>query len=346
MKKMFAVALWAVYLFIKYVDDTNFYVEALAQGMRWEHGQLLWTEEKEEEDKREGLSDSRRTLNVLLDVANSVYTFVKFTGDLPEDHDDGKCPMLDLSVWKESIGDQEIVKHAYYEKPCASQMVIMWDSAVPDRMKITTLSQEGVRRMRNCGLTSSSSDRAKVMSDLMMKMRRSGYNGKMRGMVLECALVGYYRMRRNEEAGVRRVNRPMKEGLAEREIQKIVGKTEWVRNTNKSKTATKPVGGGRKGWKSYKDRISKKEENDKVNRHNDDDPKGRQNMKETRIEGVVFVPFTPRGTLVRELQAREDLFSKLHGLSKVKFVERGDKLTDQLVRMDPWAGFGCGKANC
>ena len=108
-------------------------------------------------------------------------------------------------------------------------MVIMSESAVPDRMKVVTLSQEGVRRMRNCGITCTAEDRSRVLSDLMRKMMRSGYGEKQRRMVLECAVVGYYRMRMNQRNGGRRVNRPMSEGKEEREVMKIVGKTEWKR---------------------------------------------------------------------------------------------------------------------
>ena len=51
MKVMFAVAAWALYLFVKYVDDNNLYVEALEPGMTWEKGALIWTKEKEISDK-------------------------------------------------------------------------------------------------------------------------------------------------------------------------------------------------------------------------------------------------------------------------------------------------------
>ena len=136
----------------------------------------------------------------------------------------------------------------------------MWESAISDRIKIVTLSQEGVRRMRNCGLSTSAEDRAAVMSDLMTKMRRSGYGVKMRNMVLDCSLVGYYRMRKTEEEGGRKVNRPMSEGKIEREVQKVIGKTEWMNSKGKKESEKKEkegeTCGGRfrgrssKGWKN------------------------------------------------------------------------------------------------
>ena len=66
-----------------------------------------------------------------------------------------------------------------------------------------------------------------------------------------------------------------------------------------------------------------------------------------RIEGIVFVPCTPRGVLVKELQLREDKFAKLHGLKRVKFVEKGGlKISEQIVKKDPWANKEFGRPEC
>ena len=336
LKVMIGIAMWAVYLLIKYVDDCNLFMEALAKGVRWEGGKMIWTAEQEELDEKEGLSDGRRTMAVLLDMANSIYPYVQFTGDLQENHGDNKCPMLDLSTWKErevdltsNKGYREVVKHEFYQKPCASQLVIMAESAMPERVKIVTLSQEGVRRQRNCAPSISPESRANILSDLMGKMRRSGYNEKTRRNVITSAITGYYRMRKVEKEGGRRVNRPLEEGLEKRERDKVVGKTAWF---------------GRR-----KTNISINKIKVQMNRRfpNKKGKGGKKGTKDVKTEGIVFVPCTPRGALVKLLQESDDLFAKLHGLQRVRFIERGGlKLTDQLVRKNPWGSQDCGRGDC
>ena len=65
------------------------------------------------------------------------------------------------------------------------------------------------------------------------------------------------------------------------------------------------------------------------------------------IEGILFVPHTPQGTLARMILTSEDQFSKLHDVPRVKIVERGgSKLMDQLGSKDPWVPTNCGRQDC
>ena len=43
------------------------------------------------------------------------------------------------------------------------------------------------------------------------------------------------------------------------------------------------------------------------------------------IEAVMFVPHTPGGLLVKQLQEKEDMFSHMHKIGRVKMIERGGK---------------------
>ena len=66
------------------------------------------------------------------------------------------------------------------------------------------------------------------------------------------------------------------------------------------------------------------------------------------IEGVLFVPHTPGGKLMKLLQSKEDQLCSLMGLrKKVQFVERsGTKIIDILSESDPWKGAACGRDHC
>ena len=177
-----------VYCRSKYVDDNNMAMESIGKGTRWvdqtpeTEGQLKWKEEWEKEDQENEISHSRVTLNGMLGMANSISPRLTFTGEIPEDYEDSRLPMLDFSSRLTEIGDPKapggthnIIQHSFYQKPVSSQMVMMETSAQPHRMKIATLSQEVQRRMANTGRDIKWEERAAIIIDLKEKMIRSGY---------------------------------------------------------------------------------------------------------------------------------------------------------------------------
>ena len=340
LKYLIEKVVWCIYLFVIYVDDCNVYMEALEKGVYWdkENKNLGWSAEQEVTDASSGKSDARRTMDIFLQMANSIFTYVTFTSDLPEDHENGKCPMLDLMTWKERVEDKErprgykeVVKHSFYEKPVASKLVIMCKSAMPEKIKIVTNSQEIVRILRNCGNNITAGEKAEHLTSMMRKLRRSGYGVNMRKNILNSGTTGYYNMRKVEAKGGRRVNRPATEGIKERDIQRIVGKTAWMNKVhNDTNTSNSRFSFCKPGARKNGKRMG-----------------GKKNKDENEIEGIIFIPCTPRGELVKELQKIEDIFAKRHGLKRVKFVERGgDTLTEQLTKKNPWGGVDCERKKC
>ena len=124
------------------------------------------------------LEENLVTTQALVDMSNSIDPQIMFTGEGADDHVGGRVPMLDLHVWRSSENGAEVIKHCYYEKPITSPKprVIMEQSALPARTKITVLTQEVVRRMRNTSLSVQISERINILDKLMVKMRRSGYD--------------------------------------------------------------------------------------------------------------------------------------------------------------------------
>ena len=73
-------------------------------------------------------------------------------------------------------GEREvIIQHEFYEKPMSSKLMMMERSAMPHRMKVTTLSQEVVRRLKNTARSVQDWRRRAVLSRMMVKLKRSGY---------------------------------------------------------------------------------------------------------------------------------------------------------------------------
>ena len=86
-----------------------------------------------------------------------------------------------------------------------------------------------MRRLKNTSRTVGEVRRRKMLTRMMVKLKRSGYDEKFRRSVLVAGIRGYNSMVRIEEEGGRRVNRPRWEGAKERRYKKLAAKTSWFR---------------------------------------------------------------------------------------------------------------------
>ena len=152
-----------------YVDDTFDALVSLDPGVRFEDGKLLVREDLVEEDKN--IPGDERTMNVLKEIADQVYKCVEFTVDYPSTHLEKSVPVLDLRVYSE--GGQ--ILHKFYEKPCASRMVIPHKSAHSRKMKMAVLVKKGIPRLRNHSRGQEWECNRKVMESWSHKLRRIGY---------------------------------------------------------------------------------------------------------------------------------------------------------------------------
>ena len=84
-------------------------------------------------------------------MGNEIDSDIKMKEDVPGANSDGKLPILDTKMWVERVGEGETQQIMYelYEKPMVSRLVTMERSSLPIKTKITVLSQEVVRWMRN-----------------------------------------------------------------------------------------------------------------------------------------------------------------------------------------------------
>ena len=90
--------------------------------------------------------------------------------DVPSFHLDGRLPVPDLKLEVKN-GQFE---HCFYEKPCASEVVIPYTSAHSRNMKLSVMVEEGVRRLRNHSRGMDPERSRQVMEEWCRKLRRSG----------------------------------------------------------------------------------------------------------------------------------------------------------------------------
>ena len=160
------------------------------------------------------------------------------------------------------------------EKPITSPVLMSARLALPEKTKMTSLTQEVIRRLRNTCRATSVRERVGILNTIMSKLMRSGYNEDQRKQIQVCGLKGYYRMVRREEMGGMRVNRNREEGKLMRRARKIAGASIWYkpkRRQGEGDSTTHQVT-GEGGWRTTNSTTGQLE-----------------------VEAVLFIPYTPGG---------------------------------------------------
>ena len=88
-------------------------------------------------------------------LANSIESMLVFTVDGEWKYENRFVPMLDIQVKSVTVTREDCtvyrnLEYRYYEKSVTSNKVLMAQSAINDRCKIGTLSQEFLRRLEHC----------------------------------------------------------------------------------------------------------------------------------------------------------------------------------------------------
>ena len=145
-----------------------------------------------------------RTMREFVKLGSSINPDVQLTGDCPSNHPSGKMPALDTQHWVE--GDKVMYEH--YRKPMANPLVMMECSAMPVKVKRTTLTQEVIRIHRNTSKHLPKETVVKHLDNFSASMKASGYSERFRLEVIKSGVEGFEIMTKVEEEGGRPVNRP------------------------------------------------------------------------------------------------------------------------------------------
>ena len=263
---------------------------------------------------------------------------------------------------------KQTVLYEFYEKPGANPKVMERDSAMPHRMMLASMTQEGVRRLANCSRTLPVEAKNDILGKFMVKLQKSGYSQSLRGEILRAAVRTHRKRELAEDLGVRPFHRPGSFGREATRRRKIGAKSEWFRSkgptwkdqvdaaaANKAKeTLSNGAGGEDRHVRTGQDKASNDSRGPKArmeaSKGTDPGPAGKTGTKaynRDRIEAVMFLPHTKGGELARSMQVVEDAFARMHKIGRVKMVERGGrKLKDMLTVKDPWTSGPCGREGC
>jgi hypothetical protein len=163
-------------------------------------------------------------------MANTISRSIQWEEAVPSKSPGGKLPILDLQCWHEGTLDgKTTIYYEFYRKPMANRLTMLHQSAMPDKMKRTTLSQEVIRILRNCHPDLPWEQKLVHLNNFTERMRDSGYPEKNREEVIQSGLKGYEIMLEVERAGGRPVNRLKKSDQTDRKKEKAKKKDTWYK---------------------------------------------------------------------------------------------------------------------
>ena len=160
--------------YIRYVDDIVILLRAISPGWSFDlrSKKLVFNEN----DATLTCDSDVRTFEVLRDIANTLDSNIQMEVDVPSRNPNGRLPVLDLGLYIE----ENIVKHGFYSKPMSNPFVIMYNSAIPNSTKQSSLLQEGLRRIRNMGQNVPNLEKISVLNKFMNSLMISGYDHQYR----------------------------------------------------------------------------------------------------------------------------------------------------------------------
>ena len=214
-----------IHMYSRYIDDTANGAEALRPGTRWsdEEGRMILHPHLIEEDL--AVPSDTRTAREIAKMGSSISQMISLTWDCPSNNENKKMALLDTEVWVE----ENVVWYEHYRKPMANPLLMMEISAMPAKVKRTTMVQEVVRIRRNTRPGLPWDVTVKHLNEFCKRMKSSGYNEQYRFQVLKSGMEGYEKMLETERRGGRPVNRLRSWGEDARQKKKELQGKVWFR---------------------------------------------------------------------------------------------------------------------
>ena len=156
----------------RYMDDIRAFLKALKEGWRWFEGGFWFCEAWRNEDINSGKSNCKRTGDALLGSMNDIMNFLVFTLEIHEDFEDLKLPTLDTLLYME---DGRIIHFEFFQKPMSTNLVLQADTALSDSLKMASLKEEVVRRLKYTSERLGFSKRLGTLEDLCQRMTNIGH---------------------------------------------------------------------------------------------------------------------------------------------------------------------------
>ena len=220
----------------RYVDDMFLVTTTLKPGVRLVGEKLVLVESEIENDRSR--AGDVRTMDIVREIGNQLDPCIRLTSEVPGQTADGKMALLDMKVWLEEEvrgeGHKNRIMWEYFEKEMTTRQMIRESSAIALQQKRTIFTQEVIRRMKNCCPELEVERRNDFLSDLMQKMKNSGYGEKFRLEVLKSGMKAYDIMVQNDAEGTTPMYRSREWKERERREKKQGQMTGWFKTVYKN----------------------------------------------------------------------------------------------------------------
>ena len=175
---------------MRYVDDLNAILTTLGPGVRYKHdvNKLEVVDDLVEEDAAKEKDET--TMKVFGDIANSIDPDIDVEIDFPSQHPSKMLAILDMQMGM--LNNK--VQYMFYRKPMANNYTMMANSAVSDRVKRSTMTNEALRRLLSCSTNLEEHKKVEVMEEYARLLRRSGYSERFRHEVISDAIRGHQKL--------------------------------------------------------------------------------------------------------------------------------------------------------
>ena len=221
-------------LYKTYVDDTITELKEVPDGAVYDskNKKIVIDQAKKIEDVNSNLGKDKKAFNLLTEIVNTIDPEIIMKNEVPSDHPElgFAVPFLDTAVWIEEADanyPKGKILHRYFEKPMNAQIVIHKDSAMNERAKRTTHTQQIIRVLRNTSRELPDDQREIGVNQYVQKLYNSGYDERYRQEVVIAAYKGYKKQCEDEDKGFKPLYRPWSWNRDERDKAKEEKPRSW-----------------------------------------------------------------------------------------------------------------------
>ena len=232
-------------VYTRFKDDITVITESVEKGTKLVDGELVMDDHKKMEDERK--TDAKVTMDIIVEIANSIDPMIKLTTETPCNFEDEMLPILDV---KARINKEECnrVDFEFFEKQTKNSKVILASSALNWRTKRTILTQECLRRLRNTKVELGITTQRKYLNEFMIKLMNSGYDKKFRIEIVNSTMNAFEKILEEDKNETKPLYRSRLWNHEERIKSKDLKKQNWWKNEKgpdyKSLLMVPPTPGG------------------------------------------------------------------------------------------------------
>ena len=219
---------------IIYVDDVREILPSINRGWYYEtqSKKFLYEPNLHQLEDTKGNTPTRKTLQEMGKVYNSLKPHLKFTLEYTEDFPNKRLLTLDCEIW---LQGRKVMTN-FFQKPTKTPYCTLANSAMPQQMIENSLTQEVVRCLTNTSL-GLQVEMNNSLDELIQRMERSGHSKMITGKVLDRGLQIYTKKVKEQKEGKRGIHRRARDSLGDWRNKKLTISKSWFK-TKTSKTNT------------------------------------------------------------------------------------------------------------